>query len=301
MIDRYPADRALRLSLRAFAWIFVVLIGFLALRLFYFAWPLLHTKGLTFFTSTDWNPALNSFGAAAFIWGTLVSSFWALVIAAPLAIGAALFVTELAPPRFSAVLATLIELLGAIPSVVYGLWGLFVLAPILQDHVQPFLIDHLGWLPFFNGSAYGIGMLAAVTVLSIMILPILTSVLRGVFAATEPSLKEASLALGATRWETLRLAVVRSNYSGIATACLLALARALGETMAVTMLIGNRPQISLSWNDPAQTLAAVIANEYAEASSDTHLSALSAIGFTLLIISYVMQSLIKRIFRREDA
>jgi phosphate transport system permease protein len=185
----------------------------------------------------------------------------------------------------------LVQMLAAIPSVVYGLWGVFVLAPWLRVSIEPFLSKHLGFLPFFQGAPYGVGMLAAGIILAIMITPTVSSISREVFSAIPRSQREAALALGATRWEMMRIAVLRSSKAGVIGAIMLGLGRALGETMAVTMVIGNRASISASLFAPSQTMASVLANEYAEATSDIHLSALAAIGFSLFLVTFILNGL----------
>ncbi|MCE1228990.1 MAG: phosphate ABC transporter permease subunit PstC, partial [Firmicutes bacterium] len=223
-----------------------------------------------------------------YIFGTVLSSILALALAVPVALGIAIYLAELAPPSIRRVLGFLVELLAAIPSVIYGLWGIFILAPWLRESVQPFLAKTLGFLPFFQGTPRGLGMMAAVLILAIMILPTIASVSRDVLASVPHSLREGALALGATRWEMLRKAVLPSAASGILGAVILGLGRALGETMAVTMVIGNRPEISWSLFDPGYTLASVIANEYAEASADLYLSALTQLGLILFGITVVL-------------
>jgi phosphate transport system permease protein len=233
------------------------------------------------------------FGAAPAIYGTLVSSAVALILAAPLAIGVAVFLSEFAPPKLRQPVAFLVDLLAAVPSVVYGLWGIFVLIPVLRTAVMPFLRDtlHLSVLPLFRGAAYGPSMLAAGTILAIMILPYISSVSREVLLAVPRSQREAALALGATKWETISGAVIPYAKSGIIGGIILGLGRALGETMAVTMLIGNRQQISASLFAPGYTMASLIANEFSEASSDIHLSALMAVGFTLFVITLIVNGI----------
>ncbi|MCG0278913.1 MAG: phosphate ABC transporter permease subunit PstC [Thermanaeromonas sp.] len=242
--------------------------------------------GLGFLTGSEWDPVHGKFGSWPLIYGTLVSSLVALALAVPLSLGVAIFLAELAPPWLREPLSFLVELLAAIPSVVYGLWGLFVLVPWLRDVVQPLLGKTLGFLPLFQGPPLGVGMLAAGMVLAIMILPIITAVSREVLLAVPQSQREAMLALGATRWETIRRAVLPYGRSGIIGAIILGLGRALGETMAVTMVIGNRPQVSASLFDLGQTIASVIANEFSEGFDELHLSALIASALLLFIITF---------------
>jgi len=242
--------------------------------------------GLGFITGSEWDPVHGKFGGWPLIYGTLVSSLVALALAVPLSLGTAIFLAELAPSWLREPLSFLVELLAAIPSVVYGLWGLFVLVPWLRDVVQPLLGKTLGFLPLFQGPPLGVGMLAAGMVLAIMILPIITAVSREVLLAVPQSQREAMLALGATRWETIRRAVLPYGRSGIIGAIILGLGRALGETMAVTMVIGNRPQVSASLFDLGQTIASVIANEFSEGFDKLHLSALMASALLLFVITF---------------
>src|SRR6202043_651270 len=220
-------------------------------------------------------------GALPFMYGTIVSSLLALVIAVPLSIGVAVFITEMCPVGFRGVLSFTTELLAAIPSVVYGLWAIFVLVPILRQYVQPFLAKTLGWTGLFSGPPYGIGMLAAGIILAIMIIPIISSITREVLAVVPQPQREAALALGATRWEMVRIAVLRNARPGILGAVILGLGRALGETMAVTMLIGNRAEISRSLFAPGNTLSSVIAGEFTEAVGNIYLSSLVEMALVL--------------------
>jgi phosphate transport system permease protein len=226
-----------------------------------------------------------------FVYGTLVSSLLALVLAVPLSLGTALFLTELCPQSLRRIMGTIVELLAAIPSVIYGIWGLFVLAPGLRIYVEPWLQKHLGWTGLFDGAPYGIGILAAGIVLAIMILPIIASVAREVIMAVPRQQREAVLALGATRWETLRLGVLRNARAGILGAIILGLGRAIGETVAVTMVIGNNPQISKSLLAPGYTLASVVANEFAEAADNLYLSSIIEAALVLFIITLIVNAL----------
>jgi phosphate transport system permease protein len=247
--------------------------------------------GMGFFFRQAWDPVSGDFGALPFIYGTLVSSFLALLMAVPLAIGLAIFLTEMCPRFLRGPLAFLTELLAAIPSVVYGLWAVFVLVPILREHVNPFLVKTLGWTGFFSGPNFGIGMLAAGVILAIMILPIISSLTREVMTAVPHTQREAVLALGATRWEMIRVGVLRNARIGIVGSVILGLGRALGETMAVTMVIGNRPEIAKSLFAPGYSMASVIANEFSEASDDLYLSALMEIGLALFIVTIIVNAL----------
>jgi phosphate transport system permease protein len=240
---------------------------------------------------STWDPVAGDFGALPFLYGTLVSSLLALVIAVPLAVALAVFITEMCPPRLKGVLAFTTELLAAIPSVIYGLWAIFVLVPLLRQYVQPFLKHTLGWTGFFEGPPYGIGMLAAGIILAIMVVPIVSAITREVLSAVPRQQREAALALGATRWEMIRIGVLRNARAGILGGVILGLGRALGETMAVTMVIGNRPEIAKSLFAPGYTMASVIANEFSEATGDLYLSALIEIGLALFIVTMIVNAL----------
>jgi len=253
--------------------------------------PAIRKFGGSFISGRDWDAVQGSFGALPYIWGSVVSSMLALLLATPLSIGAAVFITEIVPKRVGGVIIALVELLAAIPSVIYGLWGVLIMAPWLQRSVEPFLIKYGGFLPFFQGAPYGVSMLAAVFILMIMIVPIITSITKEVLLTVPASQKEAAYALGATRWEMIRIAVLPYGKSGIMGAVILGLGRAIGETMAVTMVIGNTPQISLSLLAPAYTMPSVIANEFAEASSKIHTAALMEIGLILLVVTLIINIL----------
>ncbi|HLC26010.1 MAG TPA: phosphate ABC transporter permease subunit PstC [bacterium] len=247
--------------------------------------------GWRFLVTSTWDPVFGKFGALPFIYGTLVSSFLALLFALPLSLGTAIYLSEMAPHGIRGPLANLVELLAAIPSVIYGLWGILVLAPLMRQYVQPFLKATLGFLPFFQGPAYGVGMLTAGVILSVMIVPFIASVSREVLLAVPQSQREAALALGATRWEMIRTAVLPYGKGGIVGGIMLGLGRALGETMAVTMVIGNRPDIALSLFAPGYTMASVIANEFTEATGNLYLSALVEIGLVLFLLTIVVNAL----------
>jgi len=250
-----------------------------------------HAFGFGFFTGSEWDPVNEHFGALPFVYGTLMSSLLALVIAVPLSVGVAVFTTEMCPPRLRGPLSFFVELLAAIPSVIYGLWAIFVLVPLLSDHVEPFLARSLGWTRMFDGPPLGIGMLAAGIILAIMIIPIIASITREVLMVVPQHQREAALALGATRWEMIRIGVLRNARAGIVGGIILGLGRALGETMAVTMVIGNSPDISRSLFAPGYTMASVLANEFAEATGNIHLSALVEIGLALFLVTIVVNTL----------
>jgi phosphate transport system permease protein len=238
-----------------------------------------------------WDPVNGHFSALPFIYGTLVSSFLALLLAVPLAIGVAVFITEMCPQMLRGPLAFLTELLAAIPSVIYGLWAVFVLVPLLREHVNPVLIKGLGWTGLFNDdNPTGLGFLSAGVILAVMILPIISSLTREVMTAVPHSQREAVLALGATRWEMIRMGVLRNARIGIVGAIMLGLGRALGETMAVTMVIGNNPQIVRSLLANGSSMASVIANEFTEAVGDLHLSALIEIALALFIVTIIVNA-----------
>jgi phosphate transport system permease protein len=250
-----------------------------------------HAFGWKFFGQSDWNPVEDQYGALPFVFGTIVSSLLSLVIAVPLSIGVAVFITEMCPVALRGALSFTTELLAAIPSVVYGLWAIFVLVPILREYVQPLLAKTLGWTGLFSGPPYGIGMLAAGTILAIMIITIISSITREVLTVVPQHQREAVLALGATRWEMIRMGVLRNARAGIVGAVILGLGRALGETMAVTMVIGNRPEIAKSLFAPGYTMASVLANEFTEATGNLYLSALIEIGLALFFVTIVVNAL----------
>ncbi|MFQ5802714.1 MAG: phosphate ABC transporter permease subunit PstC [Candidatus Methylomirabilales bacterium] len=284
-------DRIFKAIVVAGALLVVSLLLLLAYEMVRNAWLSLVQFGFSFVGTSSWDPVRAEFGALPFIYGTLISSLLALLLAVPPSIGVAIFLVELCPGWLQGPVAFLSELLAAIPSVVYGLWGIFILAPWMQRIVQPFLKSTLGFLPVFQGPAYGVGMLTAGIILAIMVTPFVSSVTREVLAQIPKAQREAALALGATQWEMIRMAVLPLGWSGIIGACMLGLGRALGETMAVTMVIGNRPEIALSLFAPSHTMASVIANEFTEATDDLYLSALIEIGLVLFIITLVVNIL----------
>ena len=250
-----------------------------------------HQFGFSFFVTRVWDPIAEQFGALPFIYGTIVTAAVALLVALPLGIGAAIFLAELAPQKVSDPLQFFIDLLAAVPSVIYGVLGVFVVIPIMRQYIQPALKGTLGFLPLFQGPAYGIGFLTAGIVLSIMIIPYIISVSREVLLSVPRDQREAALALGATRWESTWKVVVPFARTGIMGSVFLALARALGETMAVTMVIGNTPTISSSLFSPGYSIAAVIANEFSEATGEMHTQALIELGLVLFLITFVLNGL----------
>jgi phosphate transport system permease protein len=298
-------DRVFKLVLTVAALTVPALLGFLVYELWAGSSLAVARFGLDFVTSSTWDPVAERFGALPLIFGTLLSSLIALLIAVPLSLGVAIYLSEFAPKVVRQPVAFLIGLLAAIPSVVYGLWGIFVLIPLLRSAVFPFLRDTLGFLPFFQGAIYGPSMLSAGIILAIMVMPYIMSVSREVLLAVPNSQREAALALGATRWEAVITAVLPYAKSGIIGAIILGLGRALGETMAVTMVIGNRHEIAASLFAPGYTMAAAIANEFAEAVGDLHLSALAYVAFVLFIVTVLVNAgarlLIWRVARGSGA
>jgi len=282
----------------AFKWVaslaamtIVVLIVLVGWQLYAGSRMSLSKFGAGFLWSTEWDPVTDKYGALPFIFGTLVSSLLALLIAVPLGIATALFLTELAPLRLRQPIIMAIEMLAAVPSVIFGLWGIFILIPWLRDHLFVWLKHTLGFLPLFQGPIYGVSMLAAGIIIAIMILPIITSISREILRSVPNLQREAAYALGATRWEVLKIAVLSYARRGLFGAAILGLGRALGETMAVTMVIGNRPVISASLFAPGYTLASVIANEFAEATSDLYLNSLFELGLVLLAVTIIVNIL----------
>jgi phosphate transport system permease protein len=284
-------DRVFRLVLSLAALAVPVLLGFLVWELVQGSQLAIGRYGLSFLTTSVWDPVAEQFGALPLIFGTLVTSLIALLIAVPLSVGVAIFLVEFAPSIIRKPIGYLVELLAAIPSVVYGLWGIFVLIPFLRQTIFPALRGVLGFLPFFQGTIVGPSVLAAGIILAIMVMPYIMSVTREVLVAVPGSQREAALALGATRWEAAWTAVVPYARSGIVGAVILGLGRALGETMAVTMLIGNNHEISASLFKPGYTMAAAIANEFAEASTAIHLSALAYVALSLFGVTVVVNAL----------
>ncbi len=283
---------------RLFRAVVVVCASTIGLLLLLFAYELwqssalsMRTFGWRFWVSREWDPVRERFGALPFIWGTLLSSVAALIIAVPLSLGTAIFIAEVAPRWLRQPVSFVVELLAAIPSVVFGLWGMFVMVPWLRENVQKPLAERFGFIPLFEGPAVGVSMMAAILILSVMIIPYITAVSREVILAVPRSQREASYGLGATRWETIRYVVLRYARVGILGAIILGYGRAVGETMAVTMVIGNRPDLTLSLLQPGYTMASVIANEFTEATSPLYLSALTEIGLLLFVITLFINAL----------
>jgi phosphate transport system permease protein len=285
------SDRLFYLATLACGFCVLALVGLIVYELMDKSSLSWHAFGWKFFFRSDWDPVSEQFGAWPFVYGTLVSSILALILAVPLAIGVAVFITEMSPRWLKGPLAFTTELLAAIPSVIYGLWAIFVLVPLLRQYLEPFLGRYFGWTGLFEGAPYGIGMLAAGIILAIMVVPIISSITREVMTVVPQPQREAVLALGATRWEMIRTGVLRNARAGIFGAIILGLGRSLGETMAVTMVIGNRPEIARSLFAPGYTMASVIANEFSEATGNTYLSALVEIGLALFLVTIIVNIL----------
>ncbi|MFC0282711.1 phosphate ABC transporter permease subunit PstC [Camelimonas abortus] len=289
---------------RAAALMVLALLGGVMLALANGAMPAFREFGFGFITSEAWNPVTEQFGALAPVYGTLVTSLIAMIIAVPVGLGVAIFLTELCPQALRRPIGVAIELLAGIPSIIYGIWGLFVFAPFLQQTVQPFLIGAFGHVPglsaLFAGPPYGIGMLTAGLVLAIMVLPFITSIARDVFATVPPVLKEAAYGVGCTRWEVVRHVVLPYTRVGVIGGVMLGLGRALGETMAVTFVIGNAHKISASLLAPATTISATIANEFTEAVGDIYTSSLIALGLLLFIITFIVLAAARYMLRRLE-
>ena len=297
-------ERVFRAATFAAAMLVLVLLGGVAVALFRGAWPALSHFKLAFLTHDIWNPVQEQYGALSAVYGTLVTSVLAMLLALPISFGIAVFLTELAPQWLKRPVGVAIELLAAIPSIIFGFWGLFVLAPVLQETVQPWLIDTFGPLPgvgiFFRGAPFGIGMLTAGIVLAIMIIPFITAVMRDVFETVPDMLKESAYGLGATTWEVIWQVVVPYSRTGMVGGTMLGLGRALGETMAVTFVIGNAHQISASLMNPSTTISAAIANEFTEATTPLYTSALIALGALLFLITFSVIALARLMLMRLD-
>ena len=296
------ADRAFQLITAASAWFVLLLLGGVALSMGWGGRLAFKTFGWHFVTGKDWDVVGEKFGAFVPIYGTLVTSAIALIIAVPVSIGIALFLTDIAPRWSRGPIAIAIELLAAIPSIIYGMWGLFVFAPFMAAHVEPWLNDHLGTKPIigalFTGPPIGIGMLTAGIVLGIMVIPFISSVAREVFCAVPAPLRESAVALGSTRWEVLRSVTLPYTRSAIIGAVFLGLGRALGETMAVTFVLGNAHDLSASLLMPSNSIAAAIANEFTEADTDLYRSSLIALGFLLFVVTFIVLTIAKLMLMR---
>jgi phosphate transport system permease protein len=285
---RLFGDRIFGLSTLGLALVVLGLLIALAMVLIQASALSLHQFGPHFLVSSEWDPVNDLYGALPFIYGTAISATLALTIAVPLSLGVALCLSELAPTWLKRPIAFLVELLAAIPSVVYGLWAIFVMGPWLRDHIEPLLARSMGFLPLFKGPHTSVSMFSAGVILAVMVIPYISSVCTDVFAVVPQSQREAALALGATKWEMVRLSVLPPSISGVVGAIILGLGRALGETIAVAMVIGNSPNISASLFAPASTLASVIANEFAEATTSLYQSALIELGLVLMAVAIVL-------------
>jgi len=286
----FRADDVYRGLLMGAAAVVFLVVFLIAFESFMGARLSMKTIGWSFLWSGEWDPVADRYGALPYVIGTLATSILALFLAVPLGVGSAIYLAELASRRLGAIVSFIMELLAAIPSIVFGIWGFFILAPVLRSSVEPWLIEHFGFIPLFSGAPFGIGILNAGIILAIMIVPTIVSISREVLLATPKSLREASLALGATRAESIAVALNAAK-PGILGAAILALGRALGETMAVTMVIGNTNRIPTSILDPGATMASVIANEFTEATSPIYLSALVQIALVLFVVTIIMNAL----------
>jgi phosphate transport system permease protein len=285
-------DKVFRTVLLIAATSILVLVAAILVMMVQNSMPTIQRFGIGFLFAREWVPSQEMFGALPFIYGTVVSSLLALLIAVPVSVGVAIFLVEQAPRSVARPIAFMIELLAAIPSVVYGLWGIFVLAPFIRNYLGPVLQDYLGFLPLFQGRLTGIGMMTGGIILAIMITPIITAVVRDVLEAVPTAQREAALALGATQWEKTTI-VLGNAASGIAGAVVLGLGRAIGETMAITMVIGNSPQITTSLFEPAYTIASVLAANFADATEEIYLSALIEMGLVLFLVTLIVNGLAK--------
>jgi phosphate transport system permease protein len=285
-----------------FALLVLLILGGVLAALVQGAWPALHTFGFAFLYTDVWNPVTDKFGALGPIYGTLVTSAIAMLVGIPVAFGVAVFITEISPTWLKRPLATMIELLAAIPSIIYGIWGLFVFAPFVQERIEPAIIGTLGRLPgiglLFAGPPLGIGVLTAGFILAIMVLPFISSIMRDVFETVPPMLKESAYGLGATRAEVVWRVVLPFTRIGVVGGIMLGLGRALGETMAVTFVIGNAHRINLSILQPGTTISASLANEFTEAVGDLYLSSLIALGFILFVITFIVLAIAKLLLLR---
>lgn len=311
-VDRAKVLRRLRLGDTAFRHItrlaaltVLIILGGIIVSLVFGSWPALREYGFSFLYTETWNPVTEKFGAISPIYGTVVTSLIAMLIAVPIGLFIALFLTELCPMWLRRPIGIAIELLAGIPSIIYGIWGLFVFAPFLQQYVQPFLINVFGNVPVlstvFEGPPYGIGVLTAGLILAIMVLPFITSISRDVFDAVPPMLKESAYGLGCTTWEVARYVVLPFTRVGVIGGVMLALGRALGETMAVTFVIGNAHRISGSILAPGTTISATIANEFTEAVGDLYTSSLIALGLILFCITFIVLAFARIMLMRLNA
>ncbi len=295
---RFNADTVFKGVTVVAAVVVPIIIAGIFWELLILSWPALKKFGWRFFVTEVWNPVTQQFGAASSIYGTVISTLIAMVLAVPMSIVIALFLVELAPRSVSKVVSNLIELLAAIPSIIYGMWGLFIFAPFMAKYVQPFLGQHLGFLPLFTGPPMGIGMLTAGVILAFMILPFITAICRDVFSLVPPVLKESGYGVGATTWEVTYKITLPYGIVGVLGGIFLGLGRALGETMAVTFVIGNTHKISLSLFAPGNSIASSLANEFAEATEPIYLSSLIALGLVLFLFTFLVQVISQIMLRR---
>ncbi len=296
----HTTDRIFYWTLKIMAWaiigLLLLIVGLLTVRSF----EVVSRVGFGFLFGTNWDPTTNDYGILSVLYGTIVTSLLALLLAVPTSFAVALFLNELSPRWLSVQLCFFVEMLSAIPSIVYGLWGLFVLAPFLRNHVQYYLSEYLGNSFLFSGPPMGVGLMCASCVLAIMITPTIVAISREVFRTIPASNREAVLGLGATRWEVLKIAVLRASQPGLIAAVILGLGRAMGETMAVTMVIGNMPDIHFSLLSAGQTMASLLANQYAEASDSLHLSALTGVALCLFLVSILTNAVARTVVWRIE-
>ena len=296
----FNQDQLNQWFLKGLATLVIALSFLLIILLFKQSLPVLKLSGFSFFTSDYWSPLNDQFGALAFFYGSVITAALAIFLATPLSLACALFINEILPTRLGQLVGFFVEMIAAIPSIVFGLWGVFYLIPWVRTTLGPFLKSYLGFLSFFQGPNFGIGILSASLILCMMIIPTITSLCREIFKSTPSHHKEAALSLGATRWEMIYLALLQPHFSGIVGGVLLGLGRALGETMAVAMVIGNQAQIKSSLFAPASTMASVIANEYAEAESDLHISALCLVALALFMVTLISNALARVVVWHYD-
>ena len=295
-------DLLFRSATRICALLVLFIVIGIIVSLFMGAWPALEKFGLSFLTSAEWNPVTEQFGALVAIYGTLVTSVIAMLIGVPVSFGIAIFITELCPVWLKRPVSTAIELLAAIPSIIYGMWGLFVFAPFFGDHIEPWISDHLGEIPLigplFSGPPLGIGVLTAGIILGIMVIPFMAAVFRDLFEVVPPVLKESAYGIGATTWEVIRNIVLPYTKTGVVGGIMLGLGRALGETMAVTFVIGNADRLETSLLMPGNTISSSLANQFTEAVGEIYTSSLIALGLILFLITFIVLSLAKFLLLR---
>ncbi len=297
ILDRHKAakvgDAVFKWGSFFFALSVIILMALIFIVLLRESLPAINKFGFGFLYSSAWDPVKQEFGALPAIYGTVVSSIIAIIIAVPVSIGIAIFITEMAPKGIKGPISIAIELLASIPSIIYGMWGLFIFAPFIADNIEPFLVKYLDFIPLFRGSPMGIGMLPAGFILAIMIIPFISSVTRDIFQMVPPILKESGYGVGATKWEVIRKVTIPYTKTGIIGAIILGLGRALGETMAVTFVIGNSHEISAALLNPATTISATLANEFTEAVEDLYLSSLIELGLILFAITFIVLTIAK--------